>query len=171
MEKTNLYWVDSEFHDKENGKIHWLNKASQLHASAGVLWTVINTNIKNNIREQLKFDKGFDLSVSCYPPYKMTLGLAFEALIKGKLIQNGKQIKHTHYLNQLCNELNIELTKTERETLKFLSHYIIWGGKYPTPKKLKDYKDYFSIIERTNSLPISDWDNTQALWSKIFNSK
>ena len=162
-------WIEYDFNNREKIPQYWYNKSSDLYASAGVLWLTVNTDFGLQVKRELKFGDGFEFSIACWPTYKMLLGLAFEALIKAKLLDNKINVKYTHSLTSLTELLKIKLSKIENDTLILLSHYTIWNGKYPLTKKIKDFEEYYKIQNELNNSDIFDWDTIKILWLKINN--
>jgi hypothetical protein len=80
------------------------------------------------------------------PVYYMLMGLAFENLLKGMLIAQGKGVwnddgrfKHTsHCLQTLARLCGIAIDEEQSVILDRLSKYVIWEARYPLPSNRKD---------------------------------
>lgn len=65
---------------------HWFNRASDLRASAHVLWLSMESK---EIQQKMGYGGGFSLGVACYPVYQMLCGLALELILKAVIVQKG----------------------------------------------------------------------------------
>lgn len=77
--------------------------------------------------------------------YFFLLGLAIENLAKGILV--GRNPKYfyenkniTHDIQDYVNACGIHFDIKKKKLLVELSVFVKWKGRYPTPKKLKDWK-------------------------------
>jgi hypothetical protein len=85
-------------------------------------------------------------SLGLYSVYRMLMGMSMEALLKGILIAQGKQILDkgklkndfsTHDLSKLARSADpsaLTFSLDEFKILQNLTPYIVWAGKYPMPK-------------------------------------
>ena len=111
-------WLNENIYDEmERNSDYWHQYANELRKSSKILW--------ESWGEGDLLDGG-RTSI-------MLMGLSFELLLKSIHIQDGKQPKGTHDLNELLQGLGA-LTKKERQILTVLSGYITWEGRYPVPK-------------------------------------
>ncbi|WP_201580154.1 hypothetical protein [Psychrobacter sp. Pi2-52] len=108
-----------QFENLSRNSLHWHNKASDLFTSARVLWEAM--------------DNGH--AIECWSTYKMLMGLSFELLFKAIAMQRKLAFSATHQLVEIANSAHIRLTTDEKEILRVLTEYILWGGKYPVPHK------------------------------------
>lgn len=105
-----------QFEHRNLESVYWFNKATDLFSSARILWENMNKNF------------------TCWETYKMLMGMSFELLFKAIAIKKEITLRHSHNLIILAKEAGINLSNDEKELLKVLTEYIIWAGKYPTPK-------------------------------------
>ncbi|ORM60126.1 hypothetical protein HA45_22180 [Pantoea rodasii] len=63
---------------------HWFNRASDLRASAHVLWLVIESK---QVQKDIGYGGSFSLGIACYPVYQMLCGLALELIMKAVITQ------------------------------------------------------------------------------------
>jgi hypothetical protein len=75
------------------------------------------------------------LEINCWGTYKMLMGMSFELLFKAHCIGSGIDFNSTHDLVSLAKTASLSTSKDENKILKVLSEYVIWDGRYPTPKK------------------------------------
>ena len=123
---------DYQFKNLSENSLHWHNKASDLFISAKVLWEAM--------------DNGD--AVACWSTYKMLMGLSFELLFKSISIQRNLNFSATHQLVDLANSANLKLAKDEEETLRVLTEYILWDGKYPVPHKKSYLENHWKHQDR-----------------------
>ena len=162
--------MQSRYKRLEQSPSWWHNKASDLHASAGVLWVSMDDKNRDTIRDQIGFSRGFDLRVACSSVCYMLWGLSFELLFKSLLVVNKIKVPppNTHNLCDLAEKGIFQLSKEEKEVLNILSLYIVWQGKYPIPLKEKDFngaKALGSLTLRKYNEALS-WDNLNNIWNR-----
>ncbi|AJB72406.1 hypothetical protein [Enterobacter hormaechei] len=159
---------------------HWFNRASDLRASAHVLWISMESK---DIQQKMGYGGGFSLEVACNPVYHMLCGLALELIMKAVVVQRSKKVPGIHDLNHLANLAEISVNPKRKELLKFYTAAIVWIGRYPVPVKCDDekLKDYWSLatsvltdrVKGHGNLNIrkrngaADWDKFQALFNEI----
>ncbi len=61
--------------------------------------------------------------------------MTFELLFKAHYIGSGTEFNCTHDLVALANTAGLTTSREENKILNVLSEYVIWDGRYPTPKK------------------------------------
>lgn len=161
---------------------HWFNRASDLRASAHVLWLVMESK---KIQGDLGYGGGFSLPVACYPVYHILCGLSLELITKAVISQKKIPVKRTHDLNMLASDVGIAVDHKTKELLKYYKHYIEWSGRYPVPTSGKD-EDLTGFWDLANAVTMrpstkfknsklkvyerngaTDWDNFDALWCLI----
>lgn len=142
---------------------YWHSEAANLFTSAEVLY--------NNL----------DKEPFCWNSYKLLIGLSFELLLKSIAIQKNMELSHTHKLDKLIKSINIPLSNDDLGILKILTEYVIWSGKYPTPKtaneltKLSDLenKHLYETISKIRNIEIGTYNNKldfpyiSELWQRI----
>lgn len=120
---------------------YWHNKASDLHASAGVLWAAMEDPKQGSAAEKMGLGQGFAYSIACWPVYQMLCGMSLELLLKAIVVARNEAPKATHDLVALSRQADVAYSKVELTTLKILSESIIWDGRYPVPKKENHFKE------------------------------
>lgn len=148
--------IEDKLFDKINETAaYWFNKSSDLNRSARVLWTQIESGN----------------SIGHYDTYKMLMGMSFEAMAKAFCIALDKEMKRTHELTTLISDAGFKFTKKENKTLRVLTAYIEWAGKYPTPKSkngngpstLKNHWDDISDLGED----AFNYDELLKIWRKM----
>lgn len=144
----------------------WYNKASQLHASAAVIWHFgVANEVPNSIKKELGFPAGFSINAGCFPVFPLLCGLAIETLLKGIIVLSGDKVEFKHNLVDLAESATLELDEALKRKLRFLSENVIWDGKYPVPK----HEDHL----RTHWLEHSDiswsWAEHRKIWGRFAN--
>lgn len=112
---------NKQFEQRQETPAYWYNKSSDILVSARKLWKAMQ-----NDRE---------LEVNCWATYKMLMGISFELLFKAHCIGSGTEFNSTHNLVALAKTADLPTSKSENKILQVLSEYVIWDGRYPTPKK------------------------------------
>jgi len=67
--------------------------------------------------------------------------------LKAIAIAKGETFDTNHRLNYLCELVNLSVSKDQDCTLELLSELIIWGGRYPVPKKEGQWDNYHDVIQ------------------------
>ena len=80
-------------------------------------------------------------------PYYYNAGISLELYLKAIAITQGKTFEANHRLNDLCKLVGMKLNKDQYCTLELLSELIIWGGRYPVPKKEGQWDNYHDVIQ------------------------
>ncbi|MDM3452601.1 MULTISPECIES: hypothetical protein [Enterobacteriaceae] len=157
---------------------HWFNRASDLKASAHVLWLTMQSD---SLQKEMGYGGGFSLKVACHPVYEMLCGLALELILKAVIVQKNKLVPNSHNLNHLASMADIKINKTTADLLKFYTEVIIWSGRYPVPRDCDDEKltDYWKLVSNTltervgkvgtlqirRSNGASNWDNFNEIYN------
>jgi len=128
------------FERRKGVPTYWHNKASDLYASAGVLWAAMGDPKQGSAAEQMGHGQGFSYSVACWPVYQMLCGMSLELLLKAIVVAKNETPKATHDLVALSRQAVVAYSSVELTTLKILSESIIWDGRYPVPKKEDHFK-------------------------------
>lgn len=162
-EGTDVY--SQEFKNRQSAQ-WWYNKASQLHASAAVIWYFGVTNkVSDSTKNELGFPAGVDLQVGCAPVFPLLCGLALETLLKSIIVLSGGQPESSHDLVKLAGNAMLDLDEALKKNLCFLSRSVIWDGKYPVPKKedyLRSYWMEYSDISMNWS-----WVEYRKIWDRF----
>ena len=138
-------WIYKKQFDTMNKcAAYWHNKSCHLNQSSKILWNAWGNG---------------DL-IDSGDTYLMLMGLSFELLFKAFYIANEKTPPTHHRLDSLTNECSCAFANKDNIILKILSGYIIWEGRYPTPKDKKNK----TTGENTAFVPIKEqrksFDNT-----------
>lgn len=126
------------FERRKSISTYWHNKASDLHASAGVLWEAT--------RRTPDPQTGFSHAVACWSVYQMLCGMSLELLFKAILVAKGIEPKATHKLDILAEEAGIRFQPNDTGLLRILSEASIWDGRYPVPKKAEHYRALNDLV-------------------------
>ena len=136
----------------------WLVTGMNLRAAAARLdWR------KAPVREE-------EASVGFMAVYRMLLGLAFENILKGVItlarLQTGQrpplppECLH-HSLAKLASRSEcamLALSAQEIALLDNITPFVEWAGKYPLPKKQKDYRGGFHTSSYEHDAEVALWD-------------
>lgn len=143
---------NKQFEQRQETPGYWHSKSHDLLASAHTLWKAMQ-----NERY---------LEINCWATYKMLMGMSFELLFKAHCIGSGTELKSTHDLVALACISGLSTSKEENIILKVLSEYVIWDGRYPTPKKPEHLKEHWknqdSLIDEK-----LDLENLMPLWRRF----
>lgn len=121
--------------------IYWYNKASDLRGSAGALWASMDDAKSTEIAEKLGLENGFSIKIAAYPVYKMLCGMALELIYKAIVVAKGNEPDtQSHKLINLASSAGLKVKDEQIGLLSILSESVIWDGRYPVPKNLKDFK-------------------------------
>lgn len=134
---------------------HWLNRASDLHASAGAIWYSMYGANHLEITKTLGFSEGFSMSTACHPVYHMLCGLALEVVMKAVLVSRGETAPEKHDLNELAELVGMKRNVNEKRILRFYQESVVWAGRYPIPKKANDQmlRQYWDLANQVLSKP------------------
>ncbi|RMV76444.1 hypothetical protein ALP05_00665 [Pseudomonas caricapapayae] len=134
---------------------HWLNRASDLHASAGAIWYSMRGGNHREITETLGFSEGFCMSTACSPVYHMLCGLALEVIMKAVLVSRDVPFPKNHDLNDLAELVGMKRNENEQRILRFYQASVVWAGRYPIPKKANDQKlrEYWDLAHKVLTKP------------------
>ncbi len=138
-------------------------------ASARILWKAMAVDSQAQL--------------TCQSTYKMLSGMSLEVLLKahciGQKIDNPR-VEKTHNLVELAGIAGIKFDKSDNKILDVLSEYIVWDGRYPTPKnsvKMKQHWDNFQdtafdrepfggleVLKPNNAIC---FDNLHRIWKRL----
>jgi HEPN domain-containing protein len=79
-------------------------------------------------------------------PFYYNAGISLELYLKAIAIAKGTTFEANHRLNDLCKLIGFSVSKDQDCTFEFLSELIIWGGRYPVPKKEEQWNNYHDVI-------------------------
>lgn len=171
---------NDKFRQRNEEPLYWFNKASDLRGTAGLVWFGMMSKESDEINKELGMGKGFNYGIACHKPYYMLCGLSLELAFKAIIVTYGKEMPSSHDLNKLAHLAELEYNEDEQGLMSVLSDFIVWSGKYPTPKQpsamqshhnLID-KHFFKVTQRFGDLEFKqqyrtfDWDLFSSLWTK-----
>ena len=83
-------------------------------------------------------------------PATLLYGMALENALKGRLVHqqpnrivNGKLRAWpggSHNLNVLADAARVTLSQEEEDLLRRLTQFVLWAGRYPTPRRAEDMR-------------------------------
>ncbi len=134
---------------------HWLNRANDLHASAGAIWLSMRSDNPKEVTDKLGLGDGFSMSTACFPVYHMLCGLALEVVMKAVLVSRGEQAPEIHDLNDLANLIGMKRNVNEKRILRFYQESVVWAGRYPIPRKANDQmlRQYWDLANKVLTKP------------------
>ncbi|KFE54022.1 HEPN domain-containing protein [Pseudomonas syringae] len=149
------YYERPSLVEDRNHRNHWLNRANDLHASAGAIWFSMGSENHQAITEKLGFSDGFSMSTACYPVYHMLCGLALELIMKAVLVSRGEPFPEKHDLNDLATLIGMKRNVNEKRVLRFYQESVVWAGRYPIPKKANDQmlRQYWDLANKVLTKP------------------
>lgn len=164
---------------KAKAPLWWLNKSSDLHASAGAVWLAMKEEKNSIITQKLGLSRNFSMSVACWSVYLMLFGMSLELLFKAISVASKNEPQHSHMLEQLAEKSEIDFKESEYNILKMLTEYIVWDGRYPVPKRKKMFEqhirhqpDFFhgesdsSRFRTPKNTDAFDWEKLNLIWNK-----
>lgn len=179
-----LKWINNQptLTERKSHPNHWFNRASDLRASAHVLWLVMASK---QVQKDIGYGGNFSLEVACFPVYQMLCGLSLELIMKAVIVQRKIPLKRTHDLNALASDLGLPMDEKRKKLFKYYKHFIEWSGRYPVPMsgKDEDLTAFWALAQtvtmtssslsrgsklkffRTNN--ITSWGNFDDLWCSI----
>ncbi|TKB47362.1 hypothetical protein FCL40_16055 [Ferrimonas sediminicola] len=80
-------------------------------------------------------------------PYYYNSGIALELILKSIAVAKSKNYGTNHRLNDLCTLVGLKIAKNQECTLELLSELIVWGGRYPVPKKEGQWNNYHDVVK------------------------
>lgn len=93
-------------------------------------------------------------------------GLSLELLIKAVLAKKNITIPTHHHLRQLSELAKINLNKNQKDALDIFEEMFVWVGRYPTPKKEKDWDEYHDDPQQKRKIR-SSWGNMHTRYSLV----
>lgn len=169
------------FDRRKCAPLWWLNKSSDLRASAGALWLSMDEKQSDFFMGKLGLSEGFSISVAVWPVYMMLCGMSLELLFKAISVTKGDTVQTNHNLIDLAKAAGVKTDEKTKAILQLLTESVIWEGKYPVPKDrqkksfytannlynevmyTKDQFHGFEIQKPTHAL---HWESFNELWLK-----
>lgn len=167
------------FNRRKHAPLWWLNKSSDLRASAGALWLSMDEKQSDSIVEKLDLGTGFCMSVAVWPVYMMLCGMSLELLYKAISVAKGDPVQTKHNLIDLAHVAGVQTDEKSKAFLQLLTESVIWEGKYPVPKdkqkesfytannlynKVMYTKDRFHGCEIQKPTHALNWESFNELW-------
>lgn len=128
---------------------YWMNKAEALRASAGAVWYCQHAKHEGEISERLGTEPNVNMSGDIWQVYRMLCGMSLELAYKASLVAMRQEIKATHDLVWLAEQVCFTLSSKVRGLLALLSECVIWEGRYPCPKNEQSL-EYFVYLHYEN---------------------
>jgi hypothetical protein len=131
---------------------HWLKKAQHLKEAADGLFPSFQQTY-NEFLERFERERRIDWAAPDDSSIVLLLAFSIENLLKGLCAStsehsNVKELKQlalpsrSHELvplsNTLAKDLDIYFDEQELDLLHVLEHYILWAGRYPSPRSIDD---------------------------------
>ena len=118
----------------------------------GLTFSEIGTDPKNWMTRAIAFKDAAILisksdEYSPPIPYYYNSGLALELALKAIAIAKSKDFETNHRLNDLCTLSGLNITTDQKCTLELLSELVVWGGRYPVPKKEGQWNNYHDVVQ------------------------
>ena len=135
----------SEFDQRRENSTYWGNKANDLYIASEVLWKCIIVGPGEEIKTKLGMEGSGRLDVALPSVFRMLCGMAMELLLKTIIVAKGGEPKATHHLDELAVEAGVIFTPQQVGLLKILSRSVIWGGKYPIPKREQEWNELVNL--------------------------
>lgn len=138
-----------QFDMRQKTPAYWHSKSHELLVAARIIWKAMRENS----------------GIECWATYKMLTGMSFELLFKAHCVGAGIKYANTHDLVMLARTANFSTSNEESGILKVLSEYIIWDGKYPTPKEAKYLESHWKNEGNVLNDAL-DFENLIPIWRK-----
>jgi hypothetical protein len=120
---------EKQFELRQVTSAYWHSKSHDLLVSARTLWVAMQENR--------------NLEINCWATYKMLMGMSFELIFKAHCVGKKVDFCKSHKLSKLALTAGIPITDDERFILDILTEYVIWDGRYPTPKQPQHMRDHW----------------------------
>ena len=149
---------------------YWIEKAKALRAAAAAIWYFIDSDSPPKVSAALTTAPPVETTGIWYV-YRMLCGMSLELAYQ--------QVKTTHNLTWLAEQVFISVSPKERGILELLTQCIVWDGRYPAPKDALSleyfvYLSYENLYRKehqgntTTLKPIEpdplSWENYNTLW-------
>lgn len=144
-----------QYDTRSSTPAYWHNKSHDLFVSGYTLWKGMQVNS--------------DLEINCLATYKMLMGMSFELLFKAHCIGAGISFGTNHDLVALARTATFTTSREENRILKVLSEYVIWDGRYPTPKQPEHLKGHWQNQNKVSDEKL-DFENIHSFWRKFSDS-
>lgn len=141
--------------DEKNARWQeWLMQAESFKSSAIIVFNHLLENPKKETTPYIHYYHRIAM---------MLMGYAIELLLKTILIKQSKANQETHDLIELTKSASVKLNQEEVACLANFTQWVIWAGKYPTPKVYAD-------LARA-SMKSSDLQEGIVIYDRIFKTE
>jgi hypothetical protein len=160
---------------------YWMDKAEALRACAASVWHCRHALPEGELARQLGSTTPINMAGDTWQVYRMLCGMSLELAFKASLICLHREVKTTHNLVWLAEQVCWNLSSKERGLLALLAECIVWEGRYPAPKDALSleyfvylhYENLFRKVRTGNLIvlePIEPdplgWNGYSALWER-----
>lgn len=145
-----MHWWDEQFEKQSQSADFWFLQATRLRHAADIL-------AKKHGEELARFAEapddllanemrnGRNISFELFPVYLLLFGLSLENLVKGILVaRNPARFSNSRWLNHGLTDYVLECGLTldgrRRDLLMDLEAFVLWKGRYPTPKTQRQWQ-------------------------------
>jgi len=143
-------WWDEQFELQGESATFWWLQARRLKRGADLNWEAFEKELihfksdPDGFLEKEKESGTINVDFELNRVYYFLLGLAVETLAKGILVgRNPKYFSEnrnmTHEIQDYVAECGVDFDDKKKKLLEELSIIVKWKGRYPTPKKPKDW--------------------------------
>ena len=158
---------------------YWYNCSSNLHGSAAALLAASEPELSAVVAHKFGLGAGFSIGIASRAVYEMLCGMSIELMLKAIAVAQRKEVMHHHGLIELAHHVDVSLTPAEEDLLSVLTASIRWAGRYPAPKRRKEWEDTNAVRSKALWEPVDafcdfktyngalDWKNVNALWAKL----
>lgn len=159
------YWASS-FEQEQRLPGAWRFTAWKLKEAAELLRSAFSTSTSRDQSGESE-DPGELRSLSSV--YRMLLGFSFENMLKGIIIAKKSaldisKLTSSHDIATLIRRANLELPEEDVNLLDRLTPFVLWGGRYPMPRK---QDEYVRFVEDDGVLLSADLARYDEIWSDL----
>ena len=157
---------EKQFELRQGTSAYWHSKSYDLLVSARTLWVAMQENR--------------NLEVNCWATYKMLIGMSFELIFKAHCVGRKTGFSKNHKLVDIAATAGLSITDEEESIFNILAEYIIWDGRYPTPKQPNHLRDHWQNQNKvlTDEVQLGslkggisngklDFENLQPIWRRF----
>jgi hypothetical protein len=158
---------------------YWYNCSSDLRGSAAALLAASEPELSAVVANKFGLGAGFSIGIAGSAVYEMLCGMSIELMLKAIAVAQRKDVMPHHRLIELAHHVGVSLAPNEEALLSVLTASIRWAGRYPVPKRRKEWEDTKTIRSKALWEPVDalcdfktyngalDWKNVNALWTKL----
>ena len=174
---------DKQFQLQGEKAFFWLRQSDRLKLAADLVGNAHHEALNafqadpEAFLEQEQQTGRFTIEFDSFPVYVFLYGLSMENLAKGVLVsRNSKHFTSgatlTHDLLSYVEECGLALSDRRRALLKEVGAAVEWTGRYPVPKKLKDWQlraGPYGHNQIPGSISPNDRPELEAVYSELKN--